>query len=236
MQAERTVHIVDDDAGVRRSLERLLHSAGFEHVAYQSAAAFLAAAPGISAGCVLLDVLMPEMDGLELQGQLDRLGCCLPVIVITGHRDIPTAVRAVQAGAVDFIEKPFDDERLIIAIQAALADSGQRRAADREAKEAAERIAALSPRENQVLDGLVAGRQSKVIAYDLGISVRTVEAHRARMMERLGTRRLAEAIRLSVLAGLAPDRRDIAQTTGAVGRRHSRDVVREEARRRYRAA
>jgi two-component system response regulator FixJ len=145
---------------------------------------------------------MPEIDGLQLQGELDRLGCHLPVIVITGQGDVPTAVRAMRAGAVDFIEKPFDDERLILAIEAALANSG-RVFWDREVAEAAERIATLSPRERQVLDAVVAGRQSKVIAHDLGLSVRTVEVHRARMLERLGTRRLAEAIRLAVLAGLA---------------------------------
>lgn len=217
LEAERTVHVVDDDPGVRRSLERLLYSTGFEHVAYASALAFLEAVPGISAGCVLLDVLMPEINGLELQGDLNHLGFRLPVVVITGHGDIPTAVQAMKAGAVDFIEKPFDDERLIAAIEAALADFG-RGFADREAAtEAVERIATLSPRERQVLDALVAGRPSKVIAYDLGISVRTVEVHRARMLERLGTRRLVEAIRLAVLADLAPDSARMAKADTAVG-------------------
>jgi two-component system response regulator FixJ len=160
---------------------------------------------------------MPEMDGLAMQGQLNHLGFRLPVVVITGHGDIPTAVQAMKAGAVDFIEKPFDDERLIAAIEAALADFG-RGFADREAAtEAVERIATLSPRERQVLDALVAGRPSKVIAYDLGISVRTVEVHRARMLERLGTRRLAEAIRLAVLADLAPDSARMAKADTAVG-------------------
>jgi two-component system response regulator FixJ len=160
---------------------------------------------------------MPEIDGLAMQGQLNHLGFRLPVIVITGHGDIPTAVQAMKAGAVDFIEKPFDDERLIAAIEAALADFG-RGFADREtATEAVERIATLSPRERQVLDALVAGRPSKVIAYDLGISVRTVEVHRARMLERLGTRRLAEAIRLAVLADLAPDSAGMAKADTAVG-------------------
>jgi two-component system response regulator FixJ len=214
MEAEGTVHVVDDDPGVRRSLERLLYSAGFAHVAYESARVFLDAAPGISAGCVLLDVLMPEIDGLQLQGELDRLGCHLPVIVITGQGDVPTAVRAMRAGAVDFIEKPFGDERLILAIEAALEGSG-RRSRDREVTEAAERIALLSPRERQVLDGLVASRQSKLIAYDLGISIRTVEAHRARIMKRLGAPRIAEAIRLAVLADLAPPSVRIAKAKPA---------------------
>jgi two-component system, LuxR family, response regulator FixJ len=214
---ERIVYVVDDDPAVRRSLGRLLYSADFECVAYESALAFLQAVPEISGGCVLLDVKMPEIDGLAMQGQLNHLGFRLPVVVITGHGDIPTAVQAMKAGAVDFIEKPFDDERLIAAIEAALADFG-RGFADREAAtEAVERIATLSPRERQVLDALVAGRPSKVIAYDLGISVRTVEVHRARMLERLGTRRLAEAIRLAVLADLAPDSARMAKADTAVG-------------------
>jgi two-component system, LuxR family, response regulator FixJ len=226
METERAVHVVDDHAGVRRSLETLLRSAGFGCISYESALAFLESMQEPSAGCVLVDVRMPEMDGFELQARLNRIGCGLPIILMTAQGDVELAVRAMKAGAVDFIEKPFDDERLIAAIDAAHSGSG-RRAADREVAEAAERIASLSPRERQVLDGLLAGRQSKVIAYDLGISLRTVEAHRARLMERLGTRRLAEAIRLAVLAGLAPDRRDFAQTADAVGRRQCRDVVRE---------
>jgi two-component system response regulator FixJ len=206
MESERTIHIVDDDPAVRRSLERLLYSAGFRTVLYENTRSFFDAAPVLSAGCVLLDVRMPEMDGLELQARLNRLGFPLPMIVMTGHGDIQTAVRAMKAGAVDFIEKPFDDVSLIAAIDSALAGSG-RAFQDREIAEAAERIASLSPREREVLDGLVAGRQSKVIAYDLGLSVRTVEVHRARMLERLGTCRLAEAVRLAVLAGLARDNR-----------------------------
>ena len=210
METQHTVHVVDDDPAVRRSLEQLLESAGFRSVIYETAPGFLDAAPTLTAGCVLLDIRMPEMDGLELQARLNRLGFRLSVIVMTGHGDVQTAVRAMKAGAVDFIEKPFDDERLIAAIEAALAGSGLV-SRDREAAEAAERIA-LSRREREVLDALVAGRQSKVIAHDLGLSVRTVEVHRARMMERLGTSRFAEAVRLAVLAGLAPGNR------GAAGR------------------
>ena len=203
---ERTVHVVDDDPAVRRSFERLLHSAGFSYVMYETAPGFLDAATQLSAGCVLLDIRMPEMDGLEVQAQLNQLGFSLPVIVITGQGDIQTAVRAMKAGAVDFIEKPCDDERLIAAIEAALANSG-RAFRDQEVVKAAGRIATLSRREREVLDAVVAGRQSKVIAHDLGLSVRTVEVHRARMLERLGVRRLAEAVRLAVLAGLAPETR-----------------------------
>ena len=207
MSPDRTVHVVDDDAAVRRSLERLLDTAGFRVVSYDSSSAFLEAARGLSAGCVLLDIQMPGVDGLAVQARLNRLGVPLPVIVMTAHGDVARAVQAMKAGAVDFLEKPFDDETLLNAIEAALAKAG-RRVGDREAVEAAQRIATLSPREREVLDGLVMGRQNKVIAFDLGISVRTVEVHRARMMERLGTRKLADAVRLAVLAKLAPPRPD----------------------------
>jgi two-component system response regulator FixJ len=201
------VHVVDDDPAVRRSLERLLDAAGFHVVSYQSPAAFLNAASGLSAGCVLLDIRMPGVDGLEVQARLNRLRVNLPVIVMTGHGDVPSAVRAMKAGAVDFLEKPFDDETLLNAIGGAFAKASRLIGGDREAVRAAQRIATLSPREREVLDALLAGRPNKVIAFDLNISVRTVEVHRARMMERLGTKQFADAIRLAVMAKLAPRNR-----------------------------
>jgi two-component system response regulator FixJ len=204
---DRTVHVVDDDPAVRRSLERLLDVAGFHVVSYQSPAAFLNAASGLSAGCVLLDIRMPGVDGLEVQARLNRLRVNLPVIVMTGHGDVPSAVRAMKAGAVDFLEKPFDDETLLNAIGGAFAKASRLIGGDREAVRAAQRIATLSPREREVLDALLAGRPNKVIAFDLNISVRTVEVHRARMMERLGTKQFADAIRLAVMATLAPRNR-----------------------------
>jgi two-component system, LuxR family, response regulator FixJ len=204
---DRTVHVVDDDPAVRRSLERLLDAAGFHVVSYQSPAAFLNAASGLSAGCVLLDIRMPGVDGLEVQARLNRLRVNLPVIVMTGHGDVPSAVRAMKAGAVDFLEKPFDDETLLNAIGGAFAKASRLIGGDREAVRAAQRIATLSPREREVLDALLAGRPNKVIAFDLNISVRTVEVHRARMMERLGTKQFADAIRLAVMATLAPRNR-----------------------------
>ena len=204
---DRTVHVVDDDPAVRRSLERLLDAAGFHVVSYHSPAAFLNAASGLSAGCVLLDIRMPGVDGLEVQARLNRLRVNLPVIVMTGHGDVPSAVRAMKAGAVDFLEKPFDDETLLNAIGGAFAKASRLIGGDREAVRAAQRIATLSPREREVLDALLAGRQNKVIAFDLNISVRTVEVHRARMMERLGTKQFADAIRLAVMATLAPRNR-----------------------------
>ncbi len=202
MPAERTIHVVDDDAGVRRALERLLRAGGFTPITYATSLAFLDAPQTLSAGCLLLDVRMPGMDGLQLQERLNELGRRIPVIIMTGNGDIQTAVRAMKAGAVDFIEKPFDDDALLAAIEAALAMTAQ---IDREqaSVRAAERLADLSAREREVLDALVAGHPNKVIAGDLGISVRTVEVHRARMLQRLGTRRLADAIRLAVIASLA---------------------------------
>jgi two-component system, LuxR family, response regulator FixJ len=152
---------------------------------------------------MLLDLQVPGIDGLELQARLNDLGVSLPVIVVTKDGDVATAVRAMKAGVIDFIEKPLDDERLLVAIEAALASVGQAER-EREAAEAAQRIGKLSPRERQVLDGLVAGRPNKVIAHDLGISVRTVEVHRARMLGRLGIRRASQAIRLAVMATLVP--------------------------------
>jgi two-component system response regulator FixJ len=205
MAAEATVHIVDDDPAVRRTLERLLDTMGFQTRSYESASAFLDVAYSLPAGCVLLDVRMPGMDGLELQARLFQLGIALPVVVVTGQGDVQSAVRAMKAGAVDYIEKPYSDAVLAAAINTALSSGGWI-GRDREAMRAAQRITALSPREREVLDALVEGRANKVIAYDLGISVRTVEVHRARMMVRLGVRQLPEAVRLAVIARLAPKR------------------------------
>ena len=201
MLIERFVHIVDDDAPVRRSLQKLLQTAGFATATYETPLACLNAAPRLKAGCLLLDVRMPGMDGLQLQAELIKRGVGLPMIVMTGHADVQTAVRAMKGGAVDFIEKPFASESLIAAVETAMADVGPA-ARKKELNEAAARIATLSPREREVLERLVAGHPNKVIAFDLGLSPRTVELHRARMLERLGLRHLAEAIRLAVLAAL----------------------------------
>jgi len=202
MTVKRIVHVVDDDAAVRRALVRLLRSEGLEAVAYETAQAVLNAAPSLSSGCILLDLQMPGMDGLELLARLGELGIELPVIVVTGHGDVPTAVRAMKAGAVDFIEKPIDETQLFAAIDAALAEK-KFAVRDRLVAGATERMALLSPRERQVLEAIAVGRPSKLIAYDLGISVRTVEVHRAHMLDRLGVRNMAEAIRIAVMATLA---------------------------------
>jgi two-component system, LuxR family, response regulator FixJ len=199
MPAERTVHVVDDDPAIRRSLEQLLEAAGFKVVSYDTPLAFLDAAFDLVPGCVLLDIRMPGMDGLELQALLQEGNVPMPVVIMTGQGDIQSAIRAMKAGAVDFLEKPYSDESLINAIESALAGA-DRANVQREAAAASAQISALSPREREVLDALVAGRPNKVIAFDLGISVRTVEVHRARMMERLGVRQLAGAVRLAVMA------------------------------------
>jgi two-component system, LuxR family, response regulator FixJ len=202
MMTERTVYVLDDDAAVLRSLERLLSSASFEPVTFERPDLFLTAAKTFKTGCVLLDVRLPGISGLDVQTQLCRMRDDLPIIVMTGQGDIQTAVRAMKAGATDFLEKPYSDHALLGAIEAALS-SEIRSDRDRDIAEAVRRIATLSPREREVLDGLMAGRPNKLIAYHLGISVRTVEVHRARMMERLGMRQLAGAIRLSVMARLS---------------------------------
>jgi two-component system response regulator FixJ len=205
MSVQRMVHIVDDDGDDRRSLERLLQAAGYATKSYDSSSAFLRTI-GHSAtwGCVLVDVRMPGMDGLELQAHLRGRRSTMPVVMMTGHADIGMAVRAMKAGATDFIEKPFAEVTVLNAIDLALArHTGVDR--ERETHHAARRIARLSKREREVLDALVSGRSNKMIAFDLHLSVRTVEVHRARMMHRLGVRQLAAAVRLAVMAGLATD-------------------------------
>ncbi len=208
MVGNRIVHIVDDDASIRRALARLLRLAGLDTVGYETARAVLTAAPSLTSGCILLDLQMPGMSGLELLGRLSEIGIDLPIIVVTGHGDVPTTVRAMKAGAVDFIEKPIDETHLLTAIEDALAEKGpapgdRAAARDRAMARATDQMALLSPRERQVLDAIAFGRPNKLIAYDLGISVRTVEVHRAHMMDRLGVHAIAEAIRIAVMAALA---------------------------------
>jgi two-component system response regulator FixJ len=202
--ADRVVYIVDDDPAVCRSLERLLDSADFRAVAYATPKAFLDAANGLQAGCVLVDLRMPDMSGLEVQEQLHLMKSGLPVIMMTAQGDVQSAVQAMKAGAVDFIEKPYTDEALIVSVESALKGGLQKNRTD-ETAAAVSLIEMLSPRESQVLDALVAGQANKAISFQLRISVRTVEVHRARMMDRLGVRQLGEAVRLAVLAKIGKD-------------------------------
>ncbi len=207
----RVVHVIDDDDAVRRALAMLFRSAGIPVEAHPSGFAFLEALPFLcedAVGCVLTDVRMPGLDGLELLRRLKEGGFRRPVLVMTAHGDVSMAVRAMKAGAVDFVEKPLDDDMLLAAIDAALGTARAAGAAG--ADDAAERVAALSPREREVLDLLIAGKPNKLIARDLGLSPRTVEVHRARMMARLGVGSLAEAVRLAVQAELGQTARNAA--------------------------
>lgn len=197
MPGHCAIYVVDEDAGVRRSLQRLLTVDGFSVTSFDSAT-FLTAAPQLPLGCVLLEARRPEMLGLVLQERLVALGVAHPRVITTGHGDVPCAVRAMKAGAVDVLEKPYSDEDLLKAIESALEKDAVR--SKRDAAEATRLIASLSPRERAVLEALAAGHPNKCIAFYLGISVRTVEAHRGRMMKRLAVRRFAEAIRIAVLA------------------------------------
>jgi two-component system, LuxR family, response regulator FixJ len=202
MATGRTVHVIDDDAAIRDSLSFLLNAAGLEVRTYDSAGAFLSALPRGAVGCIVTDVSMPEMSGVDLLRRLRDMKVDLPVIVITGHGDIQLAVEAMKLGARDFIEKPIDDEALLDSIGSAL-DAGQKRA-----EEDAERVAlrksisSLTDRERDVLDGLIAGKPNKIIAFDLGISARTVEIYRANVMTKMNAGSLAELVRMALIAGL----------------------------------
>ena len=209
--SDRLVHVVDDDDAVRRSLSLLLRSAGYTVQEHESAEALLATLAHTPAGagvCAVVDVRMAGMDGLALQQTLaQRPGGPIPVVIVTGHADVPLAVQAMRNGAVDFIEKPYPPGRMLAAVadaQAAAvrAHTAGRRRADREAQEASSRLSGLTAREREVLAALVGGKSNKMIARDLGLSPRTVEAHRAALMERLSVRSLAEAIRLALMAGM----------------------------------
>lgn len=206
MAPERLVYVVDDDEAVRDSLSALLEAKGYTVGTFASARDFLAVAATLRAGVLVADIRMPEMDGLELQQRLIERELRYPLIVVTGHGDVPLAVRAMKAGAVDFIEKPFAAEVMLDSVAAALARSATREATAKDpiSVNAASRLADLSPREHQVLQGLLSGLPNKSIAYDLSISPRTVEIHRARVMDKMGARSLSELIRMSLAAGMRP--------------------------------
>jgi two-component system response regulator FixJ len=207
MPPERRVYIVDDDEAVRDSLSVLLESKAYTVKSFGSAPEFLAAAASLPLGCLIIDIRMPEMDGLELQGHLIERTLNFPMIVITGHGDVPLAVRAMKAGAVDFIEKPFTAEAILVSLQAALARLETPNEEDPAVAAAEAKLALLSPREREVLAGLVAGLPNKSIAYDLAISPRTVEIHRARVMDKMGARSLSQLVRLALAAGVQPTSR-----------------------------
>jgi len=199
--AEAVVHVIDDDEAMRDSLSYLLDSAGIAARTYESAVEFLSGIDSVRAGCIVTDVRMPEMSGLDLIRRLRNQGIDLPVIVMTGHADVPLAVEAMKAGALEFLEKPFEEEVLLHAIQIALR-GGPPGQDPTEKKRLQAIFKALSPREQQVLDGVVAGKLNKVIAFELGISPRTVEVYRANMMSKTGAHGLSELVQMVMHARL----------------------------------
>ncbi len=198
----KLIHIVDDEDAIRRSAAYMLKTSGYAVEVWQSGAAFLKDVRHAGHGCILLDVRMPEIDGLAVQRTLAERGVTMPVVIMTGHGDIGIAVRAMKAGAVDFLEKPFEKAVLLAAVEAAF---GRIAAADGASVRAAEAeliLGALTPRERDVLEGLAQGLPNKTIAYDLGISPRTVEVHRANLMIKLEVRSLSDALRIAFAAGM----------------------------------
>jgi len=197
---EANVFVVDDDPAVRDSIALSLKLAGYGVKDFDSAKAFLASGDALRKGCLVTDIRMPDMDGLELQEELVRRDSKLAVVVITGHGDVPLAVRAMKAGAVDFLEKPFAREVLIGAVSRALA-LAEKPGPDPRAQEARERLNSLTPREREVFALVVAGKQSKVVAYELGASPRTIEVHRARMMKKMQAGSLQDLVRMAIALG-----------------------------------
>lgn len=202
MSISTVVYLIDDDDGVRRSLAFSLTTAGLPVRAYESGSAFLEHVDSLQPGCIVTDIRMPGIDGLELQRRLIALGVKLPIIVMTGHADVRLAVDAMKAGAVDFIEKPFDDDILLAAIRQAMNRLDKTGERDAEVKQIRDRLATLSTREREVLDGLVAGYANKVIAFELNLSTRTVEVYRANVMTKMGARSLSELVRMTLLTEL----------------------------------
>ena len=204
METEQQVFIVDDDEAVRESLAALLASYDYKATTFPSALHFLARCDRNASGCLIADVRMPDMDGLELQEKVGLDFPNLAVVIITGHGDVPVAVRAMKAGAVDFVEKPFTEETILETVKTALEQSAKPKRHAGGSEEGVSRLDQLTPREREVLEGLVAGLPNKTIAYDLGISARTVEVHRARVMEKMQARSLSALVRIAIAAGIEP--------------------------------
>ena len=203
MSDDRKIYVVDDDADVRDSMRMLLEAAGFAVQGYASAIQFLADQI-MKGGCLIADIRMPGMGGLELQEEIVKHGIEIPVIIMTGHADVPLAVQAMKAGAIDFIEKPFDDELMLGSVQRALKTGQQSRDKAADIKAARDKLDLLTPRERGVLDLLVKGKSNKVAAYELGISPRTIEIHRARIMNKMKARSISDLVRDALTAGPQP--------------------------------
>ena len=206
MPPEQQVYVIDDDEAARESLALLMTSSGFAVASYASPLKFLEDLALLRPGCVVTDIRMPEMDGLELLRRVNRVFPKLPVIVVTGHGDVPRAVEAIRTGAVDFVEKPYDGDALVRAVTDALARQREETAEWEERAAIIARLETLSARERQVLDGLVAGHPNKIIAYDLGISIRTIEIYRANLMAKMNASSLSDLVRMALIGGIAKPR------------------------------
>ncbi|MBQ8104525.1 MAG: response regulator transcription factor FixJ [Afipia sp.] len=205
MPHKGNVYVIDDDPAMRDSLDFLLGSAGFNVTLFDSALKFLETMPSLAFGCVVSDVRMPGMDGIDLLRQLKKEPKTLPIVIMTGHGDIPLAVEAIKLGAIDFLEKPFEDERLVIMISTALSHAASQSKTESISADIASRIASLSPRERQVMDGLVAGLSNKLIARDYNISPRTIEVYRANVMTKMQASSISELVRLAMRGGILKD-------------------------------
>jgi two-component system, LuxR family, response regulator FixJ len=199
------VYVIDDDEAMRDSLDFLLGSANFDVTLFELAQHFLDALPGVEFGCVVSDVRMPGIDGIELLKRLKASHSTIPVLIMTGHGDVPLAVEAMKLGAVDFLEKPFDDDRLIGMIDVALKQALSGVRSEAVTLDIAARIAGLSPRERQVMEGLIAGLSNKLIAREYDISPRTIEVYRANVMTKMQAGSLSELVRLAIRAGVIKD-------------------------------
>jgi two-component system, LuxR family, response regulator FixJ len=205
MPSKGKVYVIDDDEAMRDSLSFLLESAGFDVTLFESAVKFLDAMPELAFGCVVSDVRMPGLDGIELLKRMKTRPASFPIIIMTGHGDIPLAVEAMKLGAIDFLEKPFEDDRLITMIEMAIRQAEPAAKNEALTQDIVARVATLSPRERQVMDGLIAGLSNKLIARDYDISPRTIEVYRANVMTKMQANSLSELVRLAMRAGMLND-------------------------------
>lgn len=202
MQPEPIIYVVDDDDAVRQSLDFLLRTAGFTVRTFESGKVFIESMPSLKSGCIITDVRMPEISGIDLLRRVKAQDADVPVIMITGHGDIALAVEAMKIGAADFLEKPFNDDQLLDAVRATLSRDASVAERKAEVAEINDKLATLSNRERQVLEGLVAGNANKTIAFDLGISPRTVEIYRANLMTKMAATSLSDLVRMTMMAGI----------------------------------
>jgi two-component system response regulator FixJ len=205
MTTKGTIYVIDDDEAMRDSLNFLLDSAGFGVTLFDNAQGFLDALPGLAFGCVVSDVRMPGIDGIELLKRLKAQRSRFPILIMTGHGDVPLAVEAMKLGAMDFLEKPFEDDRLVAMIESAIREGEPAAKNDAIAQDVAARVASLSPRERQVMEGLIAGLSNKLIAREYDISPRTIEVYRANVMTKMQANSLSELVRLAMRAGMLND-------------------------------